>query len=417
MARQLDRDEVAAALEEAGSISAASRTLGVDRNRLARFVNADEELRALRHAPGTAGETVHIQGDDADIKLDTDDLGDLNGIIRGKGLKPRDWYVTALKVWETYHGQKRSTVYLRRRVAMSIITPARHVPAVVRPVPVTRPAGRPELIVVEGDHQAPYHDPGLDACTTAFWRDMQPVEGVFLGDTIDLPTISRHPDHPAASATPQACVDAGYGILRRRVEAAPNARVRKLKGNHDWRLEGELLARSERLYGIHAADDTIPALGLRRLLALDALGVELVEDTRGWEHAEVVLVPGGNGLVVRHGFVTGENTAKKTVAKLGRSAIVGHGHQKESFWRLVYPKRRLQWGFVAGTMSRNDGVFPHFAVNPDWHQGFVTVERWPDGAFVVEHAVYHDGALFWRDHRWEAPAHLLPGTASDPRRP
>lgn len=32
----------------------------------------------------------------------------------------------------------------------------------------------------------------------------------------------------------------------------------------------------------------------------------------------------------------------------------------------------------------------------------VTVERWPDGSFVIEHAVYHDGELFWRDRRWKA---------------
>jgi hypothetical protein len=276
------------------------------------------------------------------------------------------------------------------------------VPALVRPVPVVRPEGRPELIVVEGDHQAPYHDPGLDACTTEFVREMQPAEHIFLGDTADFPTISRHPDHPAAMASAQECVDAAYGILRRRAEAAPNAIRKKLKGNHDWRVESELLARAERLHGITPAGEETAALSLRRLLQLDSLGIELVEDVRGWEHAEVVLVPGGNGLVVRHGFVTGANTANKTLAKLGRSVIVGHGHQKESTYRTTYPKLRLQQAAVAGTMSRNDGVFPHFAINPNWHQGFVTVERWPDGSFIIEHALYHHGTLYWRDRRWEA---------------
>jgi hypothetical protein len=128
-----------------------------------------------------------------------------------------------------------------------------------------------------------------------------------------------------------------------------------------------------------------------------------VEDPRGWEHGEIELVPGGNGLVVRHGFVTGANTAAKTLAKLGRSIIVGHAHGREHHWRLVYPKKRVQQGVVAGTMSRNDATFPHFAINPNWHQGFVTVERWPDGTFVIEHAVYQNNALYWRDRRWEAP--------------
>ena len=401
-----DRGAVADALRQEGSIAAAARLLGCDRRRLSEYVNSDPDLKSLRWEPRSPrdSETVHVKGDDADVTVDTPDLGDLEGIVRQKGLDPDEWYVTALKVWDTYHGEQRATVILRRRVAMAILSPATHVPALVRPVPVERPEGTPELIVVEGDHQAPYFDPGLDACATEFVREMQPAEHIFLGDTADFPTISRHADHPAAMATAQECVNAAYHLLRRRAEAAPNAIRKKLKGNHDWRVESELLARSERLYGLHPAGEDVAALSLRRLLQLDALGIELVEDKRGWEHAEVELVAGGNGLVVRHGFVTGANTAPKTLAKLGRSVIVGHGHQKESAYRLTYPKQRLQQAFVAGTMSRNDHVFPHFAVNANWHLGFCTVQRWPDGSFIIEHAVYDQArkTLFWRDRRWTA---------------
>lgn len=397
-----DRAAVADALREAGSIAASARLLGVDRRRLSEYINADSELKALRWTPA-ANEPTVIKDDDADFTIEGhDNLGDLDAHVRAKGLDPDEWFVVLLKVWETYHGEKRTTVTLRRRIALAILSPATHVPALVRPVPVQRPAGRPELIIVEGDHQAPYHDPGLDACTTEFVREMQPAEHVFLGDTADFPTISRHPDHPAAKASAQECINAAYGILRRRAEAAPNAKRYKLKGNHDWRLEGEILARAERLAELKPAGEDTPALSLRRLLQLDVLGVEYVEDVRGWQHGEVELVPGGNGLVARHGFVTGAGTAQKTLAKLGRSVIVGHGHQKESSYRLTYPKRRLQQAFVAGTMSRNDEVFPHFAVSPQWMQGFVTVERWPDGQFIIEHAVYHRGELFWRNRRWKA---------------
>lgn len=397
-----DRALVADALREFGSIAAAARSLKCDRRRLSEFVNADDELKALRWTPNRNVESVKVEDSDAEIVVDGEKLGDLDAIVRSKGLDPDEWYVTALKVWETYHGEKRSTVFLRRRVAIAVISPATHVPDLVRPVPVERPAGRPDLIVIEGDHQAPYHDEGLDACATEFVREMQPTEHVFLGDGMDFPTISRHPDHPAAQATPQECVDAYYGILRRRAEAAPNSRRMKLKGNHDWRLEQEVLTRSERLSGLKPAGEDIDALSIRRLLHLDALGIELVEDRRGWEHAEVVLVPGGNGLVVRHGFVTGNNTADRTIKKLGRSALMGHDHGKEHVFRLVYPKKRLHQGAVIGAMCRNDGIFPHFTTSPDWHMGFCTVERWPDGSFVIEHAIYDQirETLYWRDRRW-----------------
>lgn len=401
-----DRQQVANALREHGSIAAAARAIGCDRRRLSEFVNGDQELKALRWTPTSkGGDSATLKGDDVEVTTDgTKPPGDHEQALRGMGLDPDEWYLVLVKRWETYHGEPRLTTVFRRRVALAILSPARHVPKLVKPVPVERPEGRPELIVVEGDHQAPYHDPGLDACATEFVREMQPAEHVFLGDTADFPTISRHPDHPAAMASAQECVDSAYALLRRRAEAAPNAKRWKLKGNHDWRLEQEILQRSERVAGLRPAGEDDAALSLRRLLQLDALGIELVEDKRGWQHAEVVLVPGGNGLVVRHGLFTTAKTAQKTMAKLGRSVIVGHGHQKESAYRLTYPKRRLQQGFVAGTMSRNDEVFPHFAANPDWHLGFVTVERWPDGTFIIEHALYDQTrrTLYWRDRRWRA---------------
>ena len=79
------------------------------------------------------------------------------------------------------------------------------------------------MFVVEGDHQAPYFNPQLDAAATAMVADLQPERHVFLGDLMDFPTISRHADHPAAMASVKDCLEAGYGILRRRAEAAPNA--------------------------------------------------------------------------------------------------------------------------------------------------------------------------------------------------
>lgn len=427
----LDRDAVAAAMREHGTVTAAARALDTDRRRLAEFISKHEDLSAIRNGWTHATSAAKSRSEASGMQV-KDGAALVTGDVLAKGLKAQDaegylrkrwglpedtWVVMSVTVNE-WQGPKaggevvtfaQAKGVFRRRVDLAAIipSPAGHVPDLVRPRALPRPSGTPELIVVEGDHQAPYHDPGLDACATEFVRDLQPNEHVFLGDGMDFPTISRHPDHPSAMATPQECVDAYYHILRRRAEAAPNARRRKLKGNHDWRLEGEVLARSERMWGLRPADSDIPAIGVRNLLSLDKLGIELIEDIRGWEHAEVVLVPGGNGLVVRHGLVTGHNTAGRTMNKLGRSMLVGHDHSKEHAFRLVYPKQRLQQGMVIGAMCRNDEVFPHFAKNPDWHQGFATVTRWPNGAFVLEHTIYHDGSLYWRDRRWDAPLDLL----------
>jgi hypothetical protein len=126
----------------------------------------------------------------------------------------------------------------------------------------------------------------------------------------------------------------------------------------------------------------------------------LVTDPRGWEHAEIELVPGRDGLVVRHGFIVGQNTPKKTLDKIGRSVIFGHIHSMETIYRLDFPERVLRCAHVNGTMCRNDGVFPHFTVNPDWHQGCTVVQRWPNGKFLIDRAVFDGGHLYWRDQRY-----------------
>jgi hypothetical protein len=157
------------------------------------------------------------------------------------------------------------------------------------------------------------------------------------------------------------------------------------------------------MYGIRPVGEDVPALRLRRLLQLDALGVVLVEDPRGWQHGEVELVPGLGGLVVRHGWITGHNTAERSMKRRGRSLIVGHDHKRDhSYW--LDPSAELEReAAVLGTMSRaRDEVFPHFAVCDEWTQGFATLTVWPDGSFAIEHARYRNGRLYWRDRSWKA---------------
>lgn len=130
-----------------------------------------------------------------------------------------------------------------------------------------------------------------------------------------------------------------------------------------------------------------------------ALGVELIEHPLGWSHAEVELIGGMDGLVVRHGWLTGANTAKRSLAKRGRSLIVGHTHTRETFHAWDPSAGLERTALVAGTASLvrgagGDFAFPNFAVCDDWVQGCVVVTHWPDGQWKADHAVYTGGALY-----------------------
>jgi hypothetical protein len=396
---------IEAAVGEHGSIRKAATALGRDESVLRRRLKrAGSAL-----APSSSRSSLAVDGDEATLIAPDAKASTVEALIRENGLDPAEWIVvsTTINRWDGpvkgggTQPLRQVKVTLRRKPEHVFPVVARHVPAIVRPKNVRRDPSRPRLVIVEGDHQAPYFDPELDAAATAMHADLQPDEQVFLGDGLDLPTASRHADHPAAQASPQECIDAYYAILRRRREAAPGARARKLKGNHDWRLESYLLDHAAKFYGLRPADSDVPALSLQNLLALDALGVELVEDPRGWDHGEVELVEGQRGLVVRHGWLTGANTAGRSLAKRGRSLLVGHTHGREHVFAWDPSAGVERQAAVVGTMSRvRHREFPHFAVSDSWLQGLATVAIWPDGSFMIEHARWDGRALHWRDRRW-----------------
>lgn len=336
----------------------------------------------------------------------TEGLPDWRELAESRGFDLNEWVVIDAQPneWQgpkkgggvqTFHQLK---IRLKRRLSLALLSPATHVPPVL-PRSRKPDSSKVQTIVIEGDHQAPYHEPALHTASLRFLQDVQPDGHVFLGDTLDFSTISRHKDNPVHNATPQESIQSGYEILRAKREAASKAWAVKVPGNHDWRLASEQLLRAERTYGIKPADDGTPqeeSFSIRRLLHLDALGIEYIQDERGWEHGEFEIAP---ELVVRHGWLTGHNTGGRTLAKLGRSVVVGHTHGKEHVFWLQYGSGRpkLQQAIVAGTMSRLD--FP-YVVQPNWHQGFAVATVWPDGKFHLEHVVWQDEALYWRGQRW-----------------
>jgi hypothetical protein len=378
----------------------------------------DARKRSRRTEPSRRDPKVTTDGDNASITGPATEgqvsLADSEALMRSRGFDPAEWEVRSATVneWEgpsedgtrTYHQLK---IQLQRRTPTEWIFPA--VDVKPRPLPKRRTGASSFLAVIVGDQQAPYHDPGLHGCFLQFLADVKPQRGVSLGDGADFPTISRHRDNPGWAAPVQECIQAFFQVLCDYRDASPDTAWQLLKGNHDHRLETELLNRAERMFGIRPADypgeaKQDQALSLNRLLHLDRLGVELVEPPvvgDNYEHAQVNL---SSQLGVRHGWLTGENTAAKTLDRLGHSVVVGHTHAQRCTQQTRYdiagtPTTITCW--EAGTMAQiRDGL--GFAVRPSWQQGFVTAQVWPDGSFHVDPATFKDGALYWRDRCWRA---------------
>lgn len=265
-------------------------------------------------------------------------------------------------------------------------------------------------IVVTSDHQAPYHDEAKHAAMCAMLRTLCPARIAYIGDLCDYTNISKHADHAVVKAAVDECTDAGVAILEDMREAAPDARFEILAGNHDIRPFSELLLHAERMAGIRSGNlRTSPGralLSFRDLWRLDELGIELVEDPRGWQHAELELIPGERGLVAWHGYLTGDNVASKSLAQRGVSSIVGHTHRIEHVFKWSKELRCIQQAAVCGASCEarggGDKSFPTFAPHDRWTQGDVVVTVHPDGEFAIQHALWNGSSLTLGAQRWSA---------------
>lgn len=260
---------------------------------------------------------------------------------------------------------------------------------------------KPRIIAAFTDPHFPLHEPELIEASVAWLEDVQPDEVVILGDVSDASPFKRHSRNPRTDVTVSQHQAGSYQGLARWRNAAPDARIRMLAGNHDyWLLERirEMLPDAEQLLS-HPESD-IPLFSLRNVLGLDSLRIE-IDEPRGHYHDGAFQIM--DDLVVIHGVKVGRDGAFKEQAGWeGASVAQGHAHS----WQITGVTKRLPGGgesqrFAVNipAMSRRDlGYAPSHNVS----QGWMSFTAWPDGRWVPEMAVFdpQTESTCWRDWRY-----------------
>lgn len=254
-------------------------------------------------------------------------------------------------------------------------------------------------VILTSDHHAPLHDKTLHSRTLDLLADEQPAEGVLMGDLMDFSTISRFRDKDGFAHSVQSCLDAAFGILRDYREASPNTRWTMLPGNHDCRLHYAIIDNAKALHRIAPACETRPSLDFRRLLHLDELGIDFIDED--WESAKFSI---SRKLTVRHGYTTAKNAGDKMLTKLTRSTVQGHSHRLSLTLRTEHdddpdePTKTRLAAEVGCMCEIKDGL--GHAVDPDWQQGLVMAHIWPDGDFHLTPYFYVPGRLLGPGKRY-----------------
>jgi len=330
------------------------------------------------------------------------DLGDLEGLLEDRNLDPEDWEVTNLRVNEWgENGENRQLRATFNRKAPSI-SPARIDGDYKRPK-TQKSNKNGKLVVFVGDPQAPFHDKDLHNAFCSFLAEEKPEEGILIGDTMDLPNVSRHPAEPDWAATTQECIDSAYGLLRDYVQSSEKTHWTKLSGNHDERLRRSIIDRVPDLYNLTRADDNKSIFSVDYLLRLDELGIDYVEPHGSYKHAQINV---SEHLAARHGWIARKGSgasALATLDHLGYSIVVGHTHRQSRVHKTNYDingKPTTLTAVETGCMCQIEGGLG-YAVNADWQQGFATANVFEDGTFSIDLATFVDNKLYWRGQRYE----------------
>ena len=349
------------------------------------------------------------------LVLDADNLGDIDKLLRDRGLNPADWVVVSatVNVWDGHeHPMRQLKVTVRRRLDAGLLQPASVKPLPKIPARKAVSAGKAKLYFVYGDDQRPNVDRSFERHKLAWVRKHQPDVIVDLGDGMDFPTVSGHKTNPAMNWSAQACIDDYATWLFRLRVAAPNADIVILADNHvTGRLRDYQLANAAALYGVKPADvdgmaeDLEPLISVRRMLRLDEMGIRYVAPPGDTHYAEshYEIVPGE--LVALHGYRTGSNLGKKFIDDYGTSVIYGHAHQQDVYVtdhrrRGVGVRKRLTAiGVGCGAVIAGGGGF---APGADWQSGALTVSVFPDGGWTWDYMNHESGVTRWRNEMWEA---------------
>lgn len=172
------------------------------------------------------------------------------------------------------------------------------------------------------DLHLPHGHPDALAFCAAVQAKYKLEEVVFIGDIVDMHSLSYHEKDPALDA-PSAEIEAARKVLQPWVSAFPNAKV--CIGNHD-----SLIDRKAITHGLPAQ----AIVAINRLLG-----------TKRWSWKEEHVLPcGKHHVVFRHNW--GPNI-EQAMMRNGTSVVAGHWHSKSS---IVYAQTsfRRMFGMQLG---------------------------------------------------------------------
>lgn len=405
--------------------------------------NTEEEMRA--QFPGERIESLKRRRrellKDADRPSKTEALGKLADLLHKAGIdvdEIKSVKKIRLNEWQTAHkDEDGNAVVTDLKSSQIVIEPKweegpqwpvvqQAKPTVVRPAKIKKRDLETKMAVILPDPQIgyrrdilredydPFHDESAMDVALQIVKEVQPDVIVNLGDLVDLPEFSRHPQEPGFARTTQHSINRAHSWLASQRANSPGAEIVVLEGNHDRRLEKAIVQNAQSAFGLQRANvpESWPVLSLPYLLRMDELDVQYIE---GYP-ANIYWINDNLACIHGHKARSGGSTAAAVVNDERSSIIFGHIHRIE----MQHQTRRIRSGSrtnlatCPGCLCRTDGAVPGFKSSTDiygrpvqswenWQQGIAVVSyRDGDMPFHVELVPIHSGTCIFRGKTYTA---------------
>lgn len=243
-------------------------------------------------------------------------------------------------------------------------------------------------LVVLSDMQIPHHDRVTLGVVHRFLRNFQPDDLILNGDIADFAALSTY---RLTLAQRESLSDEVF-LLRLELSTLrnilPNTRIRYILGNHEERLAHYITDHAPELEWL--ADGP---LSLEALAKTGELGIEVVApygESVDWY-----------GLMVTHGTIIRDNTAKANLIREGSSGVSGHTHRLSSYYKT--DRSGTHAWYEGGCLCNLEGPHRPPPAHPgvvDWQQGFVVAYATGERAWtvyqvpIVGHRFIWNGAVY-----------------------
>lgn len=227
---------------------------------------------------------------------------------------------------------------------------------------------------IHNNRLTPFHDRRALDAVWQIAKKINPDVSLFLGDINDLSAWSdkfiRMPEF--YFTTQPSLIESAWYIGR--IKSATWGDTYVLDGNHDVRMEVQIVKHLTEAYQLRPADklDAGAVMGLDNLLGLTRMGVIYVPgypDGEVWLNDTTKVI---HGVTVRGG--PGQ-TASAVVRAANETTIFGHIHRNEMASRTIRTRDGLRYvtAYSPGCLCRIDGVVPGSSKDSQWQQGAAVV--------------------------------------------